>query len=32
MNRLPVYELVRRLLIILNHVSADEMQNQMRYI
>ena len=30
--RRPVYELVRRLLIILNHVSADEMQNQMRYI
>jgi len=26
------YELVRRLLVILNHVTADEIQNQLRYI
>ena len=26
------HEIVRRLLIILNHVTADEMQNQMIYI
>ena len=26
------YEIVRRLLIILNHVTADEMENQLRYI
>ena len=25
------YEIARRLLIILNHVTADEMQNQIRY-
>jgi hypothetical protein len=26
------YEMVRRLLLILNQVTADEMQNQLRYI
>lgn len=26
------YELVRRLLVILNHVTADEIQDQLRYI
>jgi len=26
------YELVRRVLLILNHVTADEMHNQLRYI
>ena len=26
------YEIVRRLLLILNHVAADEMRNQLRYI
>ena len=26
------YEIARRLLTILNHVTADEMQNQVRYI
>jgi len=26
------YEIARRLLIILNHVTADEMKNQLRYI
>ena len=30
--RRPVYELVQRLLIILNSLAADEMQNQIRYI
>ncbi len=30
--RHPVHEVARRLLIILNHVTADEMQNQLRYI
>ncbi len=30
--RRPVYELVRRLWIILNRVTADEMQGQLRYI
>lgn len=30
-RRLP-YEIVRRLLTILNHVTADEMENQLRYI
>jgi predicted nuclease of predicted toxin-antitoxin system len=30
-RRLP-YELVRRILLILNQVTADEMQNQIRYI
>jgi hypothetical protein len=31
-NRHPVYDLARRLLVILNAVTADEMQNQVRYI
>lgn len=30
--RRPPYEIVRRLLTILNQVAADEMQNQLRYI
>ncbi|HEV8713218.1 MAG TPA: DUF5615 family PIN-like protein [Candidatus Binatia bacterium] len=30
-RRLP-YEIARRLLTILNHVTADEMENQVRYI
>jgi hypothetical protein len=30
--RHPPYELVRRLLLILNHVTADEMRDQIRYI
>ena len=30
--RRPTYELARRVLIILNAVTADEMQNQIRYI
>lgn len=30
--RRPPYEIARRLLLILNHVTADEMQNQLRYI
>jgi predicted nuclease of predicted toxin-antitoxin system len=30
--RHPPYELVRRLLLILNQVTADEMQDQLRYI
>lgn len=30
--RYKPYEVVRRLMRILNHVSADEMQNQVRYI
>lgn len=30
--RHPPHEIVRRLLLILNHVTADEMQNQLRYI
>lgn len=30
--RHPVHELTRRLLIILNHVTADEMQDQLRYM
>lgn len=30
--RHPVHEIARRLLIILNHVTADEMQDQLRYI
>lgn len=30
--RHPPYEIVRRLLLILNQVTADEMQNQLRYI
>jgi hypothetical protein len=31
-TRHPSYEIVRRLLLILNHVTADEMQDQLRYI
>jgi hypothetical protein len=31
-TRHPPHEIVRRLLRILNHVTADEMQNQLRYI
>lgn len=30
--RRPPYELVRRLLLILNHVTATEIQDQVRYI
>lgn len=30
--RHPPYEIVRRLLLILNQVTADEMQDQLRYI
>lgn len=30
--RYPPYELVRRLMRILNHITADEMRNQIRYI
>jgi predicted nuclease of predicted toxin-antitoxin system len=30
--RRPAYEIVRRLLLILNQVTADEMINQLRYI
>lgn len=30
--RNPVHEIARRLLIILNQVTADEMQDQLRYI
>ena len=30
--RRPVYELAKRILIILNAVAADEMRNQVRYI
>jgi hypothetical protein len=30
--RCPSYELVRRLLLILNHVTAAEIQDQVRYI
>ena len=30
--RRPPYEIARRLLTILNRVTADEMQNQLRYI
>ena len=30
--RYPPYEIVRRLMRFLNHVTADEMQNQVRYI
>jgi predicted nuclease of predicted toxin-antitoxin system len=30
--RYPPYEVVRRLMRFLNHVTADEMQNQVRYI
>jgi len=31
-TRHPPYEIVRRLLLILNQVTADEMQDQLRYI
>jgi len=30
--RYPPYEIVRRLMRFLNHVTADEIQNQVRYI
>lgn len=30
--RHPVYEIVRRLLLLLNHVTADEMADQLRYV
>ena len=30
--RRPAYEMARRLLAVLNDVTADEMQNQVRYI
>jgi len=30
--RRPPYEIVRRLSLILNQVTADEIQNQLRYI
>lgn len=30
--RRPPYELARRVLTILNHVTADEMENQLRYV
>lgn len=30
--RYPPYEVVRRLMRFLNHVTADEIQNQVRYI
>lgn len=30
--RRPAYEIVGRLILILNHVTADEMQGQVRYI
>ena len=30
--RHPAYEIVRRLLKIINHITADEMKNQIRYI
>jgi len=31
-DRYPLYELVQRRMRILNHVTADEMENQVRYI
>jgi hypothetical protein len=31
-GRNPPYEIVRRLLLILNHVTADEIKDQVRYI
>jgi hypothetical protein len=31
-RRHPTHELVRRLLLILNHVTADEIKDQVRYI
>jgi predicted nuclease of predicted toxin-antitoxin system len=30
--RRPTHEIVRRLLLLLNHITADEMENQIRYI
>jgi predicted nuclease of predicted toxin-antitoxin system len=30
--RHPAHEIVRRLLLILNHMTADEMEDQLRYI
>jgi hypothetical protein len=30
--RHPLHEMLRRLLLILNHFTADELQNQVRYI
>jgi predicted nuclease of predicted toxin-antitoxin system len=30
--RRPTYEMARRVLVILNAITADEMQNQVRYI
>jgi predicted nuclease of predicted toxin-antitoxin system len=30
--RRPVHEIARRLLLLMNHVTADEMQDQLRYI
>lgn len=30
--RRPAHEIARRLLIMLNHVTADEIENQLRYI
>jgi len=30
--RRPAYEIARRLLLVLNQVTADEMRNQIRYI
>jgi hypothetical protein len=30
--RRPAHDLAQRLLVILNHVTADEMENQVRYI
>jgi hypothetical protein len=31
-SRHPPHEILRRLLLVLNHVTADEMENQIRYI
>jgi hypothetical protein len=30
--RRSAYEIARRVLVIMNHVTADEMKNQIRYI
>jgi len=30
--RRPTHEIVRRLLLLLNHITADEMENQIPYI
>jgi len=30
--RRPPHEIVRRLLLILNHMTADELENQLRYV